>query len=133
MSGSLETNGRMAQVLVSVKDPMSLLPEHAGKPRLLVGMYVRAVCEGVRLNDVFKIPEGALRDGSCVWIMTKENKLEIRPVNVLWRDTSSVFIGSGLRSGERLVTSNLATPVEGVALRIDNGTKDRPVQEVSHE
>lgn len=114
--GELEEQGRMAQVLVSVKDPLSLHQE-VDVPPLLIGSYVRVEIEGVPLENVFEIQREYLRDGHFVWIMNEENKLEIRPVDILFPGKDQVYISNNLREGERMVTTDLSAPVEGMALR----------------
>ncbi len=116
MLGELEPEGRMAGVLVSVKDPLGL--KGGGEaPPLLIGAYVRVEIAGRELRDVFAIPRSALRDGSSVWIMGDDDALEIRAVDVVWRGRDRLFIRNSLKDGDRIVLSNIAAPVAGIPLR----------------
>ncbi|MHC4443005.1 MAG: efflux RND transporter periplasmic adaptor subunit [Planctomycetota bacterium] len=62
--GDLESQGRMARVLVTVRDPLGL-EAGGGQKRapLLIGSYVKVAIEGTRLNKVVAMPRSALRDG----------------------------------------------------------------------
>jgi RND family efflux transporter MFP subunit len=116
--GDLETEGRLARVLVAVPDPLDLAAPTALRPPLLIGEYVRLDIEGRRLEGVFQIPRLALRDGATIWVANSEDRLEVRPVEPLWREQDTVLLAEGLASGERLVVSEIPSPVPGMALRI---------------
>ncbi len=117
LAAELEPQGRMARLIVSVEDPLCQLAENEGKPALILGAYVRAVIEGTELANVVTVPRLALRDGNRVWVMDAKDRLDIRDVEIVWRGEDEVCVREGLKDGERLVTSDLATPVRGMPLR----------------
>lgn len=117
----LGTEGRMARVLVSVKDPLDLKKAKTKRPPLLISGYVRVEIEGHELEDVFRIPRSALRDNANLWIAGNDGRLHIRNADIVWRDARTVLLRSGLNEGERLILSDLATPVEGMGVRIAQG------------
>jgi len=114
---NLESQGRMARLLVSVRDPLSLTRGNTEQPALILGAYVRVEIAGADIEDVARIPRSALHDGDKVWIKTPKGKLDIRSVTVSWSDDEHVYIKAGLRDGELLVTSDLGTPVPGMDVR----------------
>lgn len=116
--GELETVGRMAQLLVSVKDPLSLSPENASAPRVLIGSFVRAEIQGRTIPSAISIDRELLRDGKNVWLMSKDGKLEIRSVDIVFRGEDRVLVTNGIELGDRIITTNLAAPVEGMPLRL---------------
>jgi len=128
--GDLEKSGRMARLLVEVRDPLSL--EDPNRPSLLLGAFLRADIEGRRIEGGFAIDRGWLRDGDTLWVMTDEDRLAIRAVDVLYRGADKVYVREGLKPGERLVISDLAVPVEGMLLRTgaekagQEGAEQRP-------
>lgn len=113
---SLESEGRMARLLISVKDPLNLEGNPDLKP-LLLGSYVSVMIDGGELADVFTIPRSAYRDNSTIWVLGADNKLEIRKVNPVWRDDATIVLEDGLAVGERLVTSSIAAPLQGMDLQ----------------
>lgn len=113
---SLESEGRMARLLISVKDPLNLAGDSGVKP-LLLGSYVSVQIDGGTLADVYAIPRAAYRENGNVWIMTAKGTLDIRKVNPAWRDDETIVFDAGLASGEALVTSGLSAPIQGMALR----------------
>ncbi len=119
LMGDLSDEGRMARILVEVADPLGLNTPEKDRAPLLIGEYVRVKIEGRRLDGVFKIPRTALRDNSSVWIAGEKQTLEIRKVRPVWRDADLVLLQDGLKPGERLIVSDLAAAVEGMAVRVD--------------
>ena len=116
--GDLETEGRMARILVEVKDPLGLKTKEKYQLPLLIGEYVRIEIEGRKLQNVYRIPRSALRDGSNIWMATDDGRLEIRSVKTLWRDAQTVLLGEGLEPNSRLIVSDLAAPVNGMPVQI---------------
>lgn len=117
LGADLEEQGRLARLLVAVEDPLGLRMEESERARLFVGSYVRVEMEGRRLESVATLDRSLLRDGDRVWIMNAENRLEIRPVEIVFRHRDRVLISGGIRAGERLVASGLAAAVAGQPLR----------------
>ena len=113
----LQTNGRMARILVSVMDPLS--SSTTSFPRLLIGSYVHLEITGKPLASVIPVARKHLRNGDTIWIMNQEDQLEIRPVEILYRDKFMVYVGTGLEAEQRIVITDIATPVEGMSLRLE--------------
>ena len=112
LESALEEKGRTARVLIAVKNPLE-----GGQP-LLLNEYVRIEIEGAPVEQAFRIPRSALRDDRFVWLATKKNTLEIREVEVAWRDATEVLVSGGLNDGERLILTSLSAPINDMKLRI---------------
>jgi hypothetical protein len=119
----LEKQGRMARLIIQIADPLSLASPDTEAPAMLIGEYVQADIRGRPIPDAYRIPREALREHSRVWIVNKEGVLDIRDVLVVWRDTQSVIVNQGLKPDERVVVSDLATPVKGMAVDVDSADK----------
>ena len=117
---ALESKGRMARVLVTVAKPLD--QEEGAEPSLLLDSFVRVEIEGLYLDDVVQVARTVLQSGDNLWIMLPDNTLDIRPVTVIWGTSDVVFVQEGLKTGDRLVVSDLATPIPGLKLR----TADMP-------
>ncbi|MEN8255003.1 MAG: efflux RND transporter periplasmic adaptor subunit [Verrucomicrobiota bacterium] len=116
LESALEEKGRTARVLIAVKNPLE------GAQPLLLNEYVRIEIKGAPVEQAFRIPRSALRDDRFVWLATKENTLEIREVEVAWRDATEALISGGINNGERLILTSLSTPINGMKLRIAGDT-----------
>ena len=84
---------------------------------ILLGEYVRLEIEGTRLENVIRLPRAALRENDTVWTV-RNATLAIRPATVAWRDTDTVLISGGLESGDTVVTSELASPIDGMPVSL---------------
>lgn len=123
----LELEGRMARLLVAIQDPLNLQEQNKGKPRVLIGSYLRAEIEGTELEQLAKVDRRWIHDQDTVWIMNPDNALEIRQVTVAYRGQQNVFISEGLATGERLIVTDISAPTEGMPLRLGNSRSDTPV------
>ena len=115
--GDLGSEGRMARILVEVKDPLNLKVAEKNQPALLIGEYVRIEIEGRKLQQVYRIPRTALRDDSDIWVVNKDSQLEIRRVETLWRDAKTVLLRDGLEPDDQLIVSDLPAPINGMPVQ----------------
>ncbi|MGD9851098.1 MAG: efflux RND transporter periplasmic adaptor subunit [Nitrospirales bacterium] len=123
----LEPDGRMAQVLVAIQDPLNLQEQNTHKPRVLLGSYLRAEIQGKELDGLAKLDRRWIHDKDTLWLMNQDNALEIRPVTIAYRGQHEVFISDGLQTGDRLVVTDISAPTEGMPLRLLNSRPDTPV------
>jgi RND family efflux transporter MFP subunit len=135
LAGELETQGRLTRLLVAVDDPYCLKPENRALPQLLMGLYVSAEIEGRTLSSVFPIEVSYLRENdTAVWLMDDEGGLEVRPVQIAFRDPERVYITDGLTENEQLILTDIAAPVPGMPLRISSANEQtardsRPIRQ----
>jgi RND family efflux transporter MFP subunit len=118
LTAMVEEQGRMAKLLAEVPDPLALRDSTKEQPKLLLGSYVRLEIAGTILPHAAAIERDLIRDGSHVWIMDDQDALDIRSVEITFRGKDTVLVTDGIRDGERLITSNLPSPVHGMSLRL---------------
>ena len=107
--GDLEENGRLARVLVEVKDPLEGTP-------LLLGSYVRVEIEAGNIRGALEVPRFALREGDRLWISDAQNQLAVREPEVLWRNDDTVLTSDVIEDKESLIVSDLLSPLPGMEL-----------------
>ena len=117
LMGQLEQQSRMAKLLISVRDPLSLQKSDSSPP-LLIGSYVRVEIQGSELTDIIGMKREYLHNGNQIWLMDEDNQLEIRTVEIEFSSKDMVYIRDGVQTGEKIVTTNITTPVNGMPLRI---------------
>jgi len=115
--GDVTQNGRMAQLLISIADPLDLKPGKSVRRPLLLGEYVRVEIEGPLLHDVVVLPRHTIREGSRVWIKNRDNQLEVRPVEIMLSRRDSVLISQGIKEGEQIITSQLPAAIPGLLIQ----------------
>lgn len=116
--GEVTGVGRMARVLVAVDDPLqqALPPEDRATP-LLLGAYVNVRFEAPSLEQVVRVPRAALHEGDRVYVAV-DGVLEVRTVEIGWRDAENVYVTHGLVGGEEYITSPIPIAVDGMRLRV---------------
>ena len=134
MDGAVDNDNRVWYAVAYVDDPYGLQSEVPVTP-LVVGLFVEAEITGRTVNDVYKLPRSALRNGDRVLIVDADDRLRQRQVEVLRTDYDSVYVATGLEAGQRVCVSPIDTFVDGllveyveepVAATIEKaGTEDR--------
>ncbi len=116
--GALDAQTRLARVLVSVPDPLVRKTRIDTIPPLMIGTFVEAHIQAREIQDVIRLNRDHLRQGETVWVM-EDGKLGIRQVDILFQDPEFAYIRKGLSDNDRIVTTDLATVIEGVDLRLE--------------
>ncbi len=121
--GDVDPVGRLARLVIEITDPLGLAAGREGDPAvpMLLGSYVTVSIEGRTLEQVVEIPRTGLREGDRVFVY-EDGKLRIRDVAIAWRRPTTVLLRGGVKGGERVVVSRVATPVEGMPLRTAEAT-----------
>ena len=117
VAGKLNDSGRMATVIIAVQQPLGTA-DHPAATRLMVSDYVRVTITGRDLPGVVALPRSAVQDDNTLWI-NRDNTLDIRKVLLAWKDKDKVYLRSGITPGEKIITSGLAVPVQGMPLRTE--------------
>jgi RND family efflux transporter MFP subunit len=134
--GDLDPRGRMARVLITIKDPLGLEDLERGyENRILIGSYVGLEIEAGMLPEVCAIPRKAIRENSKVWVCTKEGTLAIRPLEILWRRKDDVLVADTFKEGDQLITTRLSSAIPGIEVRPkpDESGQGQPATQESFE
>lgn len=129
LTAMVEENGRMAKLLAEIPDPLSLLSTSPEQPKLLLGSYVRVEIEGKLLSKAAAIERDLVHNGEQLWIMDEEGRLDIRTVEIAFRGQDQVLVTDGVSHGEKLITTNLPSPVQGMTLRLQETKTPGPAAE----
>lgn len=113
--GTLEEQTRLARVLVSVPDPLSINADN--QLPLMIGSFVEVSVRGKEIPDAIRIDRNLIRQNETVWLM-RDDRLTIRDVDILLRDEKYAYVSSGLSPDDQVVVTNLATVAEGARLRV---------------
>ena len=112
----LESNSRMARVVVEVKDPLALEDANAGREKLFLGSFVKLEIELPTLQDAIRVPRTHVRSGDTVWVWQDE-QLEIRKLAIRHRESEDLIITKGLVDGDQIITSSLPVATPGMRVR----------------
>lgn len=114
----LESNSRMARVVVEVKDPLALEDANAGREKLFLGSFVKLKIELPTLQDAIRLPRTHVRSGDTVWVW-KDEQLEIRKLAIRHRESEDLIITKGLVDGDQIITSSLPVATPGMRVRLE--------------
>lgn len=101
----IEEQGRMAQVLIDVNNPM------AGDLPLLLNSFVSVSIVSRKLKDVFVIPTVAVHNGDIVYTVNGDSRISFCSIKPLWRDQEWVLTRTGLDDGQTLITTDVPSAV----------------------
>lgn len=117
VSPELNDGSLMAKVIIEIEDPLAQREENNGEPPVMINDLLRAEILGKKVDNAFVVPEALIRNSHQVWLLTRDNSLEIRNLSPVYRDSEKAILLSGLEDGDQLVSSSLITPVDGLPLR----------------
>ena len=131
ISDSLDEQTRTIGLITRVEKPYD--SAKAGvRPPLVKGMFVEVELKSKPLKGKIVVPASAIHDGK-VYLAGPDDRLVIRDVVSGYSGDGFVVIEGGLKSGERLVVSDLTPAVVGMLLKAvaDDDLKARIVQAAS--
>lgn len=124
VNASVDSQTRLVYAIAEVEDPYGAAADH-GMP-LAVGLFVTADIQGVTPHDAMVIPRTALRGDDRVYVISDDNKLRIRTVNILSTSATQVIVTGGLATGEKVVTSPVRSVFDGMAAQPIERTAGKP-------
>jgi len=98
---------------------------------VLPGQFVRVFIDGAMLKNAILIPQKAVlqtQRGDLVMVVTGENTIEARPVQIADAIEKNFLVEKGLAAGERIVLEGILKARPGQPVRIDDGGQ-APAQE----
>ena len=91
---------------------------------VLPGQFVRVFIDGAMLKNAILIPQKAVlqtQRGDLVMVVTGENTIEARPVQIADAIGKNFLVEKGLAAGERIVLEGVLKARPGQPVRIDGG------------
>ncbi len=119
--GSIDINSRQLFVIARIDDPYQ---QTGDRPQLKIGQFVEARISGSQLEEVYLIPRQAIHGERTVHIITPENRLERRELDIVWRDTNYLVASGPLHPGEQIALTRLPFAADGISVRIINNNQD---------
>ena len=113
--GVVDETSRVLYAVAEVADPYGLLGEST-QDELRMGTFVRAAIEGRFIENAVILPRFVLRNDNTVLVANEERELEVREVTVARAEPDEVYLTSGVRDGELVITTTLDAPIPGTRL-----------------
>lgn len=112
IEATIDTSSRLLYAVAIIEDAFS------GENPIRRGQFLEATIEGKTLEAAYSLPRYALRGSNTVYVLTDENRLQTRTVEVIKSDLEQVIIGKGLQPGDRVATSPIAYFVENMPVEV---------------
>lgn len=91
---------------------------YAGRQPLLAGLFVQADIEGSEQDGLVVLPSRVVNAAQEVWLVDQDQRLRLRPLEVLREEAGRIVVKAGLQTGERLLGGGVQVPVEGMKVSI---------------
>lgn len=114
--GVVDTSSRVHYVVAQVDDPYGIAQSDK---EIRIGTFVNARINGKAMESISAIPREAVHGANTIYLVDDTNHLHMAKVNVLRADANNVYTTESIAANQRLVLTNLETPVEGMKLRIN--------------
>lgn len=112
--GGIDPQTRTVGVVTAVDRPYANA-DPPRQPPLVKNMYVRVTVRGLPQRGSLVLPRASLHEGR-VYVVNGEDRLEIRDVDVAYRQQDFVVLAGGVSEGERVLLSDLVPAVAGTKL-----------------
>ena len=126
-----DTRSRRLSLVAQVDNPYAKTAEN--KPTLKVGQFVEAKIKGKLLQNVFIIPRNTIRNSSQLMIVDQQSQINLRQVEIIWRDAEYAIIQNGLKEGEWLCITPVQYAVNGLLVSALNEGKPIFINQGAHE
>ncbi len=113
-AGAIDEQSQQLNVTARIDHP------YAGRDQerrpLKIGQYVTAEIEGKTIPDAIVIPNGAIYQGSYVYLY-KDGSLLHREIDIAWQNSKEALIKSGIAAGDQLVLTPLGRVSSGTPVK----------------
>jgi len=117
--GAIDTASRQLFVVAQIDNPFQHKKQNNGNvPLLQIGQFVEADIQGRQLQDVFVLPRSAVEIGDTVLMVTEDQHIERRAVQVILRKGEKVVVSAGLQAGERISLTSMPFAREGTLVSV---------------
>jgi len=119
---AVDPTTRLIYATAQVKDPYGAAASQ-GTP-FAVGLFVKASIKGKSIDETLIVPRIALRGKDQVYVVSDDNKMEIRTVEVASTTADEVILTSGVRAGEKVIISPVRSAIAGLDVVAIDPSKD---------
>ena len=108
ISGEVDADTRQVSIIAAIENAQELLP----------GEFVTADITGITLDNTVAIPRRALYGTGQVLSVDDSERLRFRDVTVARTSGETVYISDGISAGDRIATTTLAAPIDGMEVQV---------------
>lgn len=109
---AIDPRTRLVYGFVEVRDPFSAKRAMPLAP----GLFTDVRFQGAREETLIAAPRGALKKNELVYVIDKDNVVDVRTIRAVQADSDDVFFREGLKAGDRVVVSALPSARDGMKI-----------------
>ncbi len=131
VSGVIDPQTQSLGVVVAIDHPADLA-QPGKRPPLYRNTFVEVELKSGPMKDRIVVPLSSLHRGR-IYVVSEDNRLEVRKVEIDFAQGGYAVLKKGVKPGERIVTSDLASAIDGMLLdpQDDKKAKKRMVIEAT--
>lgn len=119
--GVVDETNRVTFAVARIEDPYRLRDSGNVQNILPMGTFTAAKIEGTTVDNVLRVPRGALRSNNQLMFVDADNRIQIRHVQVIRADAEFAYLGSGAMPGDRVSMTAIEAPLNGMKVRPSDG------------
>jgi RND family efflux transporter MFP subunit len=127
--GVVDERARVTYAVARIHDPYRLHGQSSGDSPLPMGTFVSAQISGATINAAVRLPRSSLRRRNEVVLVDSENRLRIRPVQIIRTDAEYAYVVDDSLVGERISLTAIESPINGAKVK----TTDDPPEQTEDE
>ncbi|TRX54062.1 efflux RND transporter periplasmic adaptor subunit [Thalassomonas sp. M1454] len=116
--GEINQQSRVHYLIAKIDDPYNLTELYEHEEELRIGTFVNAEIQGMQSESVIVLPREVVRGPNSIHMVDKQNKLHIVDIDIIRSEKKYVYIADNINTEMRVVSTKIAKPVEGMAVRI---------------
>ncbi len=116
----VDSRDRQVKVLLVIDDPLSLQDNASSQKRLpavFINDFLSVRLAGKLLHDTWAIDPNWLQSDNSIWIVDKENRLQKRPVTVLFKGRDTLYVQAAFNKGELALAEKLSIATPGMQVK----------------
>ncbi len=112
---NVSSSTRMGGVIVDVRNHnmSNLSSSSSPTARLTIGSHIEATLQAGVIKNALKVPRKAFTINNQVYVVDRENKLQLRNTTIQWQLPESFIIQPDLQLEDRLIVSRIAGILSG--------------------
>ncbi len=126
--GVVDEKSRVTYAVARIVDPYKLGSVSTTESPLPMGTFVGADIAGLKVTNVVRVPRIALRSNSQLLVVENGNTLRLHNVDVLRSDAEFAYLKGGAVAGDRVSLTTIASPIDGMKVRVDGDDNTDPAQ-----
>ncbi len=119
--GSLNNDTRSLYLVARVENPYltnGLATQNSTQALLRFGSFVQASIPGKTIDGLIPLPRHLLRAGNKLWVIDDNNQLREKTITVLPTDGDTIYVDSGLESGDKICLTPVGNVLPGTKVDV---------------